>query len=132
MGRESSAPVEGAADAVRLRPKQHAVDGGDVEGSEVVTAERAVRGAGAGDRVSLQDFAGGRKDIHQGAGSADLPPATGDDVAFGIEAHAVDAAVFAEIVQDERGSEGFVVVHGVRPELALLGEFAAALGDVKL
>ena len=111
-------PVEGAA-------------GGDVERAEVTVAERAVGGAIFRDGVRFDHAAGGGKDVDQRAGAALLEAGSGDDVAGGVEAHAVNAAVRAEVVQDAEGAERIVVEDGVGAELAERVAAVSALRDVE-
>src|SRR6267378_6791901 len=74
---------------------------GHVKAREVRVAEGAVHRLIRRNRMRLENRAGGGKDLHEGSGAAFFPSGAGDDVAFAVGAHALDAAVIApERMQD--------------------------------
>ena len=99
---------------------QVALAAGDIERSLVVVAEGAVGGAvdADGHGVGFQNPAGRCPDVNHGAGAA--YPVTGgaDNVAFGVEAHAVDATLVTsvvgwELVQDDVLAQRAVILYRV-------------------
>src|SRR6266545_6830192 len=114
--------LRSAATTPGPRPIEVSATGGDVERIEVPAAEAAfVRKIGR-DRVGFEHCARGREHVDQRAWAAALPSADGDDVAVGIETHALDAAVVAamigaEAVQHDRVIDGAVVADRIGAQL---------------
>src|SRR5690349_6100274 len=94
-------------------------------------AKGAVGRSVDGNGVGFQHAAIGRKDIDHRAGAAILPASGGDDIALNVEAHAVDATVGVEVVQDLVFTHRTVVVDRVGAQFALLVLAIFTLRDVE-
>src|SRR5438128_1061686 len=70
--------------------KQLASAGGDVEPIEIGPAEAAFVRQVRGDRMAFDRGSVRSEDMHQRPRTAALPSADRDDVAVGVEAHALD------------------------------------------
>src|SRR5262245_66396328 len=82
------APTSGGLGAVEVPAA-----GGHVERSKIAAAETAAIGTIGGEGMALDHRAVRRKHVDQRPRSAPLPAAAGDDVAGGVEAHALDPAL---------------------------------------
>src|SRR5262249_50564852 len=110
--------------------------GGHVEGSKIVAAETAAIGTIGGEGRALDHRAARREHIDQRPGSATGPAAAGDDVAVGVDAHALDpavrsAVVRAEAVQHLAMADAAVGGDGIGAQLPSLVDARLAVGDVE-
>src|SRR5262245_13852562 len=92
--RRSSPPTPAAG----LRAIDAASGRRDIERIEIGAAKTASVRHICRERVALERGAARREHVHQWPRSAALPAADRDDVAVGIEAHALDAAVMAAMI----------------------------------
>src|SRR5262245_13460668 len=89
------------APAARRRAIEMAPAGGDIKRIRPGTAETAVVRQIGRERMRFQDRAAGREYHHQRTRPRALPAADRNDVAIGVEAHALDAAMRTAMVQAE-------------------------------
>src|SRR5262249_21646697 len=99
-------------------------------------AETDVRGTVGRDGMRFQDAARGREDVEHRARPGDIVAGGRDDVAFGVEAHAVDAAMRAARVLapgEERvvGAEAAGLLDRIRAQLTRDAFGRAALSDIE-
>src|SRR5579875_835292 len=116
--------------AVRPGAVEPAVVAGDVEGAQIIVAKAAV-GRDGWRRMLGNDRAVRCKDGDTRSGAAFGPAAGCDDIAFCVDAHAVDPAVRSEIVQYPAFSERAVGPDRVGPELAVALWGRRGLGHVE-
>src|SRR5262249_50695894 len=108
----------------------------DIERIEIGAAETAFVRQISRERMALEHSTAWREDVRQRARSAALPAADRDDVAVGIEAHALDAAVRTAMVRGERVQHDRVIeravgADGIGAQLAALALARLAVGDVQ-
>src|SRR5260221_5968054 len=112
----STAPASGRC------TKQLASTGGHIQRIEIGTTEAAFVGQVRRERMAFDQRSVRSKDMHQRPRSAALPSANGDNRAFSVQAHALDAAMMpamvrAEGVQHDWMIERAVTLNGVRTQL---------------
>src|SRR5262245_66108185 len=90
--------------------------GGHIERSKIAAAETAAIGAIGGEGMALDHRAVWREHVDQRPRSATGPPAAGDDMAVGVEAHALDPALRSAVVRTE------AVQHLALADAAVRGE----------
>ena len=81
-----------------VRSQEVAFGGCDVKDVEVIAPETAIGGALGGDVVSLQHLTQGGEDVNRWARPAEFPAGGGDEVALGVQSHAINATMFSKIV----------------------------------
>lgn len=104
---------------------------GDVEIRQIRAAERAVCGVVFGARMTLDHGTIRSEDCNAGAGSTLLPAGSGEDVAAGVHAHAIDTTVWTKVVKYLAMAEAAIGLNGVRTQLAGVFPGVVALGDIE-
>lgn len=69
----------------------------------------------------MLDLARRREDVDSRAWAAQLPSCSGDDVTLRVQAHPIDAAVLAKIVQHLARAKRVVVLDRISAQLTLFG-----------
>ena len=124
------------ADPVRLRFHKMALRARYEHSGKVRSAKADVRRTIRRNWVCLEHASCRREHCQHRPGSAYFPPICRDDVAFCIEAHAVDSAMYALVIfapREERlvGAEAAVFLDRIRPQLARDAFGIAAFCDVE-
>src|SRR5438132_3316895 len=102
-----------ASNPLRAGAEQKSFDRRDVKGHQVRTAKCTVGWTATWDGVHLEYSASRRKHVDHGARPSQFPPGGGDDIAFLVQAHAIDPAMLAEIVEDLGLSQSLAGFHGI-------------------
>src|SRR5688572_5717021 len=95
-------------------------DGCYIKRAEVSLAKSAVGRAVTWHGMGLQDASCGGEDVDHAAGAADFPARRGDDIAIDVEAHAINAAMGIEVVEDTVLPQCAVLLDGIGAQFAQL------------
>jgi len=113
-----------------------AAAGCDVKRIKVRATETAFVGQVRRDWMAFDQRSPGREDVDQWTWATALPTADGNNIAFGVKAHSLNAAVMAAVIQTKRVQEDWmieraVVANRIGAQFSLLAFARLAVSNVK-